>query len=312
MGKYCTNCGTELKNAKFCPECGTQNVDLPQQNIYYQPQRIYYAPGTHPYHNLGGILAVIVVISYIVGIVAFINAIILFIKGIDVFKYSSWLPDGLVMCLIYAIFGGVALYIASGVVVIKYANYIREKDSLFLYFIQKTSVIMMIVSFVYYIILILWLKKYDYFNTISSGDTTVRLFILLFVWVVSLIFGSMYFTTSVRVRTYMGSDDYLRCSLFNQNAYSPIPADGSDLVKKKDINNSYNTKSIHTQMWICGKCGASNSINQRYCINCGKSQNIVRKKTFAGIDEWRCSKCGKINKNYTGTCACGQLKRNNK
>lgn len=28
-------------------------------------------------------------------------------------------------------------------------------------------------------------------------------------------------------------------------------------------------------------------------------------------DEWKCSKCGNINKNYVGTCSCGQSKASN-
>ena len=30
-----------------------------------------------------------------------------------------------------------------------------------------------------------------------------------------------------------------------------------------------------------------------------------------GPDEWKCNNCGQINKNYVGTCGCGQLKVEN-
>ena len=40
-----------------------------------------------------------------------------------------------------------------------------------------------------------------------------------------------------------------------------------------------------------------------------KSMDIVTGKgELLGEDEWKCPKCGRVNKNYVGTCVCGQSK----
>ena len=56
-------------------------VSQPQPVVQYQQQanqpqpKPYYAPGTHPYHRLGGFLMFIVVSSYISAVYSFISVI---------------------------------------------------------------------------------------------------------------------------------------------------------------------------------------------------------------------------------------------
>ncbi len=38
------------------------------------------------------------------------------------------------------------------------------------------------------------------------------------------------------------------------------------------------------------------------------AQSPVKKITQPASDEWKCPSCGRINKNYVGTCGCGQRK----
>ena len=40
-------------------------------------------------------------------------------------------------------------------------------------------------------------------------------------------------------------------------------------------------------------------------LKCKKSEN-----RFANLNQWQCSKCGKVNENYVGTCGCGNTKAN--
>ena len=42
-----------------------------------------------------------------------------------------------------------------------------------------------------------------------------------------------------------------------------------------------------------------------------ESVSAAHAATRAGSDEWLCNFCGRINKNYTGTCACGHSKWEN-
>ena len=53
-------------------------------------------------------------------------------------------------------------------------------------------------------------------------------------------------------------------------------------------------------------------VDKTYCIerflytNSTKQNIIDTNNKTAGPNEWKCSKCGIINQNYVGTCACGQ------
>lgn len=38
------------------------------------------------------------------------------------------------------------------------------------------------------------------------------------------------------------------------------------------------------------------------------AQNPIKKVAQPESDEWKCPSCGRINKNYVGTCGCGQRK----
>ncbi len=37
-------------------------------------------------------------------------------------------------------------------------------------------------------------------------------------------------------------------------------------------------------------------------------QKIIEKDDITYKNSWKCPKCGRVNNNYTGTCACGQVR----
>lgn len=39
------------------------------------------------------------------------------------------------------------------------------------------------------------------------------------------------------------------------------------------------------------------------------TQNV--NQSYAGPNQWKCSKCGRVNDNYVGTCGCGNIKYQN-
>ena len=353
---FCDKCGNQLRDgAKFCHKCGASVSELenhqnnasqsqtqplqqaqsvqqaPTQQVINQPvyqsqPRPYYAPGTHSYHRLGGFLMFIVVGSYIGGVGSFINIISTIVTYASLLSMSKWFPSGFTACLVFAMIGGIILNIIIGAVIISYANQIRRKESGFLRFIQSASITIMIIFSAYYLIVILWMKSFDRYGAISSGSIFGTLIAMAIAWVLGLVFGSIYFGCSVRVRTYMGSDSYLKQSIFNKNSH-PIPSDGSDQpgVVSNDkavsfnpekqwyctqcgrINENYTTTCLCgmpkpsgdlSKSWICKSCGNYNMGNLYECTNCGnkKFQEPV-------YTDWICPKCGGRNSHTNGTCS---------
>lgn len=53
------------------------------------------------------------------------------------------------------------------------------------------------------------------------------------------------------------------------------------------------------------------NLELRFSNMASSIRTIGKKKGEPGDDEWKCPKCGRINANYTGTCACGERKLQN-
>lgn len=55
------------------------------------------------------------------------------------------------------------------------------------------------------------------------------------------------------------------------------------------------------------------SIQENTRINSTIQSNILASENTNTVpsDSWKCSQCGRVNKNYIGECACGQSKNNN-
>jgi len=82
-----------------------------------------------------------------------------------------------------------------------------------------------------------------------------------------------YFTSSVRVRTYFNSDEYLRKSIFFKNKTSVAPA-APDLVDQPKLERIKVSKDYkptrHTEKpKVCRVCGAQNYANETRCP-CGE------------------------------------------
>lgn len=71
----------------------------------------------------------------------------------------------------------------------------------------------------------------------------------------------------------------------------------------RDFLSSHETNSTR----ICRNCGCSISPSASTCSNCGTTTK-VRMSITNPSNEWKCSKCGRVNQNYVGTCGCGQVK----
>lgn len=295
------------------------------QRVYQQPiyrESRYYAPGTHPYHTLGGFLLFIVVMNYIGGVAGIISTGLTGYAYISIFKVFS--RSSLAAFWVFSFIGSMCIMLASTGIMFSYANRIRRKESDFLGYIQSASLTMLGCCAVFYLIEILWIKVGLHLGSVNLSRSYVQIFIYFGVWILSLILNSIYFGSSVRVRTYMGSDSYLRQSVLNKGTISPIPADGSDLYHegKAPAEKSFDPLS----QWVCSQC---NRINSNYittckcgypkpqidvskswvCKNCGTVNmgNIFRCSS-CGIDKneestWVCSKCGAQNRGNSSICS---------
>ena len=260
---YCTQCGEKLsENAMFCGNCGASlpapagvatataetwaqesaNAPCAKPSTSAAPtlqaaQSVTQtAPGSHPYHSLGGFLLAIVVCSYIGAAICFLYAILAVVGLAEFFiwasdwssysNYSSWGSSGAVASSLFSWVYSIVLLIIAGCLTIVYANKIRRKDTNFLRFIQSASIVVLGLVVVGNLIQMISLNLY--YDVSGIGVSIGQLIGIIIGGIVSIALHSAYFASSVRVRTYMGTDAYLRQSIFNRKTVSPIPADGSD------------------------------------------------------------------------------------
>lgn len=360
---FCQKCGAKLRDdAQFCQKCGSPvyrpeavqtkagQAEPPQQaasqpvrqvvyqTVYQSQPRPYYAPGTHPYHHLGGFLLFHVVASYIGGVASFISIITTIISFATQMKMSNWLPDSFKGVLVFDMLGSVIISLVTGCVAISYANQIRRKDSNVLHFAQSSTLVLVIANLLFRLLELLSMqqifKQYNYSGGILPGLTAGMVIFMIVIGATGLSLMSLYYARSVRVRTYMGSADYLRKSLFNKNTASPLPADGSDqpgvvspdvaviFDPKKQwyctqcgrINENYTTtcrcgmakpSGDLSQSWICKICGSFNMGNLHQCYYCGNAKHRE-------ISGWICQKCGSQNNKNASTCRVCSTSRPNK
>lgn len=297
---FCEKCGAQLRDgAKFCQKCGAR-VSLDSVNQAYandppynlppttlisqtpepkgvyqtgnQPQpRPYYPPGTHPYHRLGGFLMFIVVMNTIGSIIGILSTIMTGYAYISIAKpyfSAETYMHGISVFWIFSFSGSMFLMLYSTIVMFSFASKIRKANDTFLGYIQTRSLMLLIVSGGFYLTEFIWIKCYSLSSSSSFSKSMGQILLWAGVWIASLIFCSVYFGCSVRVRTYMGSDAYLRNSLFNKKTVSPIPADGSD-----QFHEPLEETKENVHRWRCDKCG--NMVSGNPCPHCGKKFDMA-------------------------------------
>ena len=230
---FCPKCGKRLPgNAKFCSYCGFRIEDEGKNesnNAVFQDKdesNASFETVQHEYQTLGGFLKFIVYMGYLgvvlIGIYGMVVILGLFgiVHGAN--QFVALLGGyGLRTGAMVPITVGCLLFLfAIESVLLRFYGKIRRKENGFLWFYHKMALIslcgLLCIYFfegLYYGVLAYFMKRF-----IQQA--------------VSLLIGTglytLYFVKSVRVRTYMGSADYLRCSPFTKNCKPPIPADGSE------------------------------------------------------------------------------------
>ena len=236
----CPNCRKIVaQDSTECPFCkmqlysqpteqGTANAPVPPQYVqapyapYQQPYGVPVQPlpPTHEqkYQTLGGFLNFLVVmwkyVAPILSVFLLISIAFSTFLGIAKLENHSW--ESLKPIIGYAVTE--VYYIVCIVLSCIVAVKIEKRNPSFLDFWQKTNVALSLIAIIIHLIF--------------SDLITVPIYACLYV--LQILIWNLYFTKSVRVSVYMGSDEYLRGSFFNKK--SPLP--------KTDRAKSEKTKII--------------------------------------------------------------------
>lgn len=166
-----------------------------------------YVRYDHPYHKLGGYLAFTVYGGTVVSVLAIIGMIVTMIPIFRALKYLSRYASMSFLYIIAILLIVVAIVLYG--LIIKLMLMIKNKNQRFLWFYHKVVIAETLVMFV-----LQWVT-----NGFGQGLVYLIFFALMF------FLYTLYFVKSVRVRTYMQSDEYLRIDPLTRNVPSPRPAD---------------------------------------------------------------------------------------
>jgi hypothetical protein len=209
--QFCEKCGDELADgAKFCEGCGSQ-VEQPSQSS--QPQ---YRPPVQPnpavaskdYSKLGGWLLAWVIASILSVLVYTVRAFGEIIGSMDVRHLID--TD-----IFYLIISGQIVALAAVVFFIMSIVQIFKRKPLFLRF-EQIGLILIAVSVVLDTFIPAGMIGLDWYDT-EVLTNSISIFIGC---AVGFFLYTLYFCRSVRVRTYMGADEYAKKALF---AYKQQP-----------------------------------------------------------------------------------------
>lgn len=202
---FCPHCGTKnLEDAKFCASCGKplftgsttgttsgNNIGLTGSTMPSTSPAV----GPDSYRQLGGWLAVL---TYGLLVAVALIAIGAVLGGITLIKYAKYLGAGLLLLGLLDI----ALYIPVVYYCLKMFQMIKARDCMFLRFYEMT---MLVLGGAHIVLMVIGAMS----GYLSVGDHFKSLLEALIVFAIWM----TYFTKSVRVRTYFGSDEYLKHSI---------------------------------------------------------------------------------------------------
>jgi len=219
---YCENCGYEMPgDANFCKNCGRGKDAAPVAEALYPPpppagwtgnsyapvpaQPYYQAmPQTHPYQKIGGWLRffqVMMIISLsLYGLLIPINLLQVMI---DSMTWAEFAKDTFTNLL-------------SALMMFPTIQLLSRKPS----FLMMYHVFFLI-NLVSFPLQLIFLHNYSDLDGLTQ----------VFTWVFAIIFSvggfiiyRLYYTRSVRVRTYMGTDEYITKCPFTRGVTPPVPA----------------------------------------------------------------------------------------
>ena len=210
---YCTSCGKERpESVKFCESCGEAVPDGIKTG-YMASDLSQSAPrrAPHPYQHLGGFLAFIaysqlVVVGLFVVALAVSLATMASVAPLISLAGAAGLFLSGMLWLIYfqlVLYYGIVFFIC-----LKFFWMIRRRQAGFFRFFELVVMVLICLQLISLIL------------GANVGNVVVSMAVIISIFLTF----TVYYRTSVRVRTYFGSDRYLRESLFSSRVQSPIPA----------------------------------------------------------------------------------------
>ena len=166
-----------------------------------------YVHYPHPYQKLGGYLKFTVIGGTIVSVLAMILVIVAMIPVFRALSYVRGYANITFLYIIIIVLMIVSIFLYG--LIIWILMKIKNKDPKFLWDYHKLAIAEVLVVFAE--------------QWISNGFGTAVIHLVLF-FLLFFIY-TLYFVRSVRVRTYMQSDEYLRIDPFTRKVKSPVPAD---------------------------------------------------------------------------------------
>ncbi len=236
--KYCSGCGAKLeKGLSFCTQCGTRvagsqpaNESDKSQSLFDSVQKSVQSviraedsrPVTHEYQNLGGWLAVIAY-GNLIGAALMLVRLIMNLSDLSAVKSMTFGYAGGITSTI-AVFL-VIFYAAAIAAALGFFMMIQRKNSGFLLYYE---VVMLAAAGLVILAGIIAGMSVSSMLGSFAGFATGKLFGRVVGYVlciaIALAIGLSYFSKSVRVRTYFGTDEYLLKSIFCKNIKAPEPA----------------------------------------------------------------------------------------
>lgn len=196
---FCPHCGTKnLEDGKYCISCGKPLHTQGDTNDLSGGGAIPSAGVNSPpssYHELGGWLAVL---TYGLLVAVALIAIGAVLGGFTLIKYAKYLGAGFLLLGVLDI----ALYIPVVYFCLKMYRMIKERNCLFLRFYEMTMLVLCGISLLFMVIG----RFHPYLSSGEYLKSMIQGIIIFAIWMA-------YFTKSVRVRTYFGSDEYLKHSI---------------------------------------------------------------------------------------------------
>ncbi|MDR0889797.1 MAG: hypothetical protein LBM28_04005 [Oscillospiraceae bacterium] len=215
--KYCTNCATQCEeDAAFCDHCGTPfapaqapsvaaqapSQSMPEDNEHY---KFLLAQQKMKYSGMSGWLVFFALISIFNILYTLSNVQNLFnvIEQLgNSGSYSAYYPDGYKAALGWSVFAYILSYIAVVFEILFVLALFGKKPS-FLRRFQITRIIgAASVVFLYLV------------PGLITDSLTPETLLFVLSSITGIFLMSYYYCKSVRVRTYMGSDEYIKKALF--------------------------------------------------------------------------------------------------
>jgi len=200
----CPNCSKWLPgDTPYCDGCGHD----------FQPAT---SEGTnekypHPYHMLGGWLAFFAYSQMVALVLAGISILTSLSRSLSLIPLLRSIDNSMATSFVFATVMSVVHIVVIAFLTIKYFLMIKNKDARFFRYFEIEAIFGVCMS----VAMLIVLRDFGVGSRVGS----------LILGVIGIFLWFNYFSNSVRVRTYFGSDEYLRRSIFLKNVRSPEPAD---------------------------------------------------------------------------------------